>query len=63
MTSTIAQKKYPDFKAAVSLAVFEAVSDPDFGMALSKKAGDCLRAARNAKVKRLSLSEIKRAYY
>lgn len=65
MTTATSHKKAQgiEFKAYISQAVNEVLTDPDFGMELSEKAKKSLRAARGAKEKTISLAAIIKKYY
>jgi hypothetical protein len=65
MTTAILHKKAHgnELKAYTSQAVNDMLTDPDFGMELSAKAKNALRAARGTKEKTISLAAVIKKYY
>lgn len=50
-------------RAFIAQAIKDIISDPDFGLELTKKAQHRLKQARAFKGKTISLQEIKKKYY
>ncbi|PIS39449.1 MAG: hypothetical protein COT33_01890 [Candidatus Nealsonbacteria bacterium CG08_land_8_20_14_0_20_38_20] len=62
-TITIPRKLNKEVKIFIVQAIYEILSEPDFGLKLSEKAQKRLRQALISKQKTISLSEIKKKYY
>lgn len=63
MITKVAKKLEVDTKAFIAQAVKDIISDPDFGLELSKKAEKRLRQVEAKRGKTSSLSDIKKKYY
>ena len=61
-TATISKKITKEMKTFIIQAIYEIISDPDFGLELNEKAKKRIRQALASKQKTISFSEIKKKY-